>query len=180
MRQSLLRGSRRPRLLPRWLVGPVAVALTVSVLAVGSLPAAAKGTKVPKPKPVGTTFDFPDTGNTFVDVTLLRVVNHAPAKGHYSGLVGKGPVVALEFSMKNISASPASLSLFSSVLYYSSGVIALTKNLGATKLGPSLNTATPLNPGAHRQGWLTVQAVNKRLLKIQSTLNGTNTGTWAG
>jgi hypothetical protein len=162
------------------LVGTVALALVATATLATAMPAGAKShSNARAPKPLGTTFSFPDASNTFVEVTLLRVVTKAPAKTHYVGLHGKGPVIGLEFSMKNISAQPASLALFSSVLYYSSGVVALTTSLGPTKLGSSLNVSTPLAAGSHRQGWMTVQGSRKKLEKIQSTLNGTNTGSWA-
>jgi hypothetical protein len=143
----------------------------------GALPAGAKS-HTNSPKPLGTTFAFPDGTGIFVDVTLLHVVTNAPPKTHYTGLSGKGPVVALEFELKNISAKPAPLALFSTILYYAHEVAALSGSDGATKLGPSLNLYGPMAPGSHREGWVTSQGYKKALVKIQSTLNGSNTGTW--
>ncbi len=130
-------------------------------------------------KPVGTTFAFPDANAAVVNVTLLKVVNGAPPKKKYHGLVGKGPVIGLEYELKNISATPASLSLFSSILYYATTVTSETKSLGATTLGPSLSLAT-LAPNKERSGWITVQGSKKSLVRIQATLNGTNTASWKG
>jgi hypothetical protein len=132
----------------------------------------------PSPKGLGTTFAFPDAGGTIVDISLEKVVENAPPQTHYKGLHGKGPVVALEFTLKNVGSKPASLALFSSVLYYKSSVAALTTGLGATKLGPSLSLTKPLRPGSHREGWLTTQGSKSTLVKIQSTLNGNSTGSW--
>jgi hypothetical protein len=143
----------------------------------GAAPANASS-RVNTPRPIGTTFAFPDTTGAVVDISLLQVVDNAPARTHYKGLHGKGPVIGLEFSMKNISAKSASLALFSSVLYYSGGVATVTRSDGATKLGPSLNLGSSMGPGSHRQGWITSQGDKKKLLKIQATLNGVNTGSW--
>ena len=134
--------------------------------------------KGPKLEPVGTTFAFPDAKGSIVDVTLLQVQSSAPPKTKYKGLHGKGPVVGLEFNMKNISATPASLTLFSTILYYSSTVVSFTGNLGATSLGSSLNLKGTLAPGKQRSGWITIQGSTKSMERIQATLNGTNTGSW--
>jgi hypothetical protein len=54
----------------------------------------------------------------------------------------------------------------------------VTGSLGATKLGSSLKLSGTMAPGSHREGWVTAQGYNKKLIKIQTTLNGQNTGTW--
>jgi hypothetical protein len=160
-------------LLPLGLFGLLATAL--------ALPASAgvdksKGSKL---EPLETTFAFPDAMGVVVDVELVRVVTNAPPKGKkFAGLHGTGPVIALEFGMKNISASSADLSLFSTVLYYKSSVISVTHTLGATSLGSSLKFGGMLASGAKRVGWITVQGKKSTLVRIQSTLNGTNTGSW--
>jgi hypothetical protein len=159
------------------LAGFSVLGLAGTLTVIGSLPAGAKS-HANSPKPLGTTFAFPDSDSTVVDITLSQVVINAPAKTHYKGLHGKGPVIGLEFTLKNISAKPASLALFSSVLYYSNTVSAVTGSLGATKLGSSLKLSGSMAPGSHRQGWVTAQGSNKKIIKIQSTLNGANTGSW--
>jgi hypothetical protein len=164
-------------------LGPIlcclGLGLAASIAAVGSLPVAAS-VEASSAKPIGTTFAFPDTGGATVDITLLKVVNNAPAKGHYHNLVGKRPVVGLEFLLKNVSAKPASLKLFSSVLYYPTTAASLTGSDGATQLGSSLSLKGTMAPGSHREGWVTTQGYNKKLQKIQATLNGVNTGSWKG
>jgi hypothetical protein len=135
-------------LLPLSLAGTLSLAL--------ALPASAASHKSSGPKlhPLGTTFAFPDAKGTVVDVALAKVVTNAAPKGKkYAGLKGKGPVIGLEFTMKNISTVPADMSLFSTVLYYKSSVISLTRSLGATSLGSSLKLGGTLAPGAQRIGW---------------------------
>jgi len=146
-----------------------------------ALPASASSHKStgPKLEPLGTTFAFPDAKGTVVDVALARVITNAPPKGKkYAGLHGKGPVIGLQFVMKNISSATADMALFSTVLYYKTSVISLTRSLGATSLGSSLKLGGTLTPGAERTGWITVQGKKSSLVRIQSTLNGTNTGNW--
>jgi hypothetical protein len=154
-----------------------ALAVCTLVGAISVTPAAAKSS-ANTPRPLGTIFAFPDSGGSTVEVALVRVVTNAPPLKHYFGLHGKGPAVALEFYVKNTSKVPAPLTLFSSVLYYAHSVAGLTGTIGATKLGPLLNELTSLPPGAHREGWVTGQANKGRILKVQSTLNGSSTGTW--
>jgi hypothetical protein len=160
-------------LLPLTLAGLLGTALV--------LPASASldKSKGPKVEPVGTTYAMPDPKGVVVDVELVRVVTNATPKGKkFTGLHGKGPVIALEFGLKNISSGTADLSLFSTVLYYKSSVVSLTRSLGATSLGKSLKLGGTLAAGAQRVGWITVQGEKSSLQRIQSTLNGTNTGSW--
>jgi hypothetical protein len=152
-----------------------ALAAFAAILFMTALPA---GAAAVSPKPIGTTFAFPDTGGTSVQVTLLKVENDAPPKGRYKGLVGKRPVVGLEFRLRNVNAKPASLALFSTVLYYGRSVASLTGSAGATTLGPSLNLKGTMSSGSQREGWITTQGYNKTLQKIQTTLDGTSTGSW--
>jgi hypothetical protein len=155
---------------PALILGSLATAI-----AAGPASAAQRASSL---EPLGTTLNFPAPGGARVDVTLLRVVTNAPAKTHYIGVTGHNPVVGLEYRLKNVGAKPASLTLFSTVLYYRGETAALTGSDGATKLGPSLNLYGTMASGTTRTGWVTTQGYKKKLEKIQTTLNGTTLGTW--
>jgi hypothetical protein len=165
-------------LIPLTMAGSLSTALALPAAAAIHKAASHKSTG-PKLEPLGTTFAFPDAKGTVVDVALVKVVTNAAPKGKkYAGLHGKAPVIGLYFTMKNISSATANMSLFSTVLYYKTSVVSLTRSLGATSLGPSLKLGGTLVPGAQRVGWVTVQGKSSSLDRIQSTLNGTNTGNW--